>query len=675
MLNRTISCLLVVFAFFLLPAATAFGSLYADGTNDSTKIHTLRDLIVTEKNASVVNGSVQQMKSESLKQGGYLQVSDVLKNFAGTFIKDYGGVGGLKTVSVRSLGANHTGISYDGIGVSDVNTGQIDLSKFSVENLELVLLAHGQAEGTVQTARNFASASIILLQTKRPVFSEGSSSYGVVGIKSGSFGLFNPTFNLNQKISKAWSASFHLDWLKSEGNYPYQMVYGSNSTDSSTVEFRKNADISQLRTEANWFGTFNDGSRIHIKAYFQTSDRGLPGATVFYASQDFASQRLIDTNWFTQGNYRKEQTDKFNFLLSWKLSNNSSSYFDPDFLNSEGMMEQNTRQQEYYVSGALSYHFTDKLKLSYASDLFANLMQTDNRYHPARLSSLNYLSANYTSSQLKMSAGLLHSFVNENSDISLGLSNAKHFSRLSPYLNIGYSVFKDFSLRAFYKDIFRMPTFSDLYYPLMGNPDLEPENAKMYDLGANYDLQLGEMDLHLSADIYSNLVTNKIVAFPNKSIYSWTILNFGKTKSTGFDWSANFTFPFTASSKLTVGTSYSYQRALDITDTNGPSYLHQLPYTPRVSGSSNAGIAGENWFIQATVLWSGHRYVLPQNFSSNRLEGFTDVHLGAGYTLRIANRNLDLKGEVLNLFDDRYSVVRWFPMPERNYRVSIAVVY
>ena len=42
-------------------------------------------------------------------------VADAIRYFSGVQIKDYGGVGGVKTVDIRSMGTNHMGVFYDGI--------------------------------------------------------------------------------------------------------------------------------------------------------------------------------------------------------------------------------------------------------------------------------------------------------------------------------------------------------------------------------------------------------------------------------------------------------------------------------------------------------------------------------------------------------------------------------
>ncbi len=42
-------------------------------------------------------------------------------------------------------------------------------------------------------------------------------------------------------------------------------------------------------------------------------------------------------------------------------------------------------------------------------------------------------------------------------------------------------------LNGFFKRIFRMPTFNDLYYTEIGNANLKPEKTYQYDLGMTFE--------------------------------------------------------------------------------------------------------------------------------------------------------------------------------------------
>ena len=69
----------------------------------------MKGLTVTEKvlPAATFGCSCADADKAELERMGVLDVSDAVRHFSGVTLKDYGGVGGLKTVSVRSLGAQH----------------------------------------------------------------------------------------------------------------------------------------------------------------------------------------------------------------------------------------------------------------------------------------------------------------------------------------------------------------------------------------------------------------------------------------------------------------------------------------------------------------------------------------------------------------------------------------
>ena len=66
---------------------------------------------------------------------------------------NYGGIGGLKTVNIRSMGTNHVGVFYDGIELGNAQNGVIDLGRFSLDNMEAVTLYNGQKSAIFQPAK------------------------------------------------------------------------------------------------------------------------------------------------------------------------------------------------------------------------------------------------------------------------------------------------------------------------------------------------------------------------------------------------------------------------------------------------------------------------------------------------------------------------------------------
>ena len=130
---------------------------------------------------------LQVFSKDALKNLHALQVSDAVKHFAGVTVKDYGGIGGLKTVSIRSLGAQHTAVGYDGITLTDCQTGQIDIGRFSLDNVDRLSLNNGQSDNIFQPARFFASAGILNIQTLTPLFTKGKKTNIAGAFKTGSW--------------------------------------------------------------------------------------------------------------------------------------------------------------------------------------------------------------------------------------------------------------------------------------------------------------------------------------------------------------------------------------------------------------------------------------------------------------------------------------------------------
>lgn len=290
---------------------------------------------------------LQIFSKDALKNLNALQVSDAVKHFAGVTVKDYGGIGGLKTISIRSLGAQHTAVGYDGITLTDCQTGQIDLGRFSLDNVDQLSLSNGQSDNIFQPARFFASAGILNIQTLTPRFEDGKRTNISASFKTGSWGLVNPSLLLEQRISRKWTVSANGEWMSSDGHYPYTLYYGNEEGDLSSREKRKNTDVQTFRAEAGLYGNFSDKEQWRLKAYYFQSSRGLPNATTFYYTH--SSQRLWDKNTFIQSQYKKEFNRQWVFQTSAKWNWSYQRYLDPDYKGSTGEIENSYYQQEYYL--------------------------------------------------------------------------------------------------------------------------------------------------------------------------------------------------------------------------------------------------------------------------------------------------------------------------------------
>ena len=674
-LFRHIVCVLILYMSSIVAFAQD-GKIRIIEEKDTSTVHSLNEVVVTTSTSTKKNRAtapLQILSGEALDGLNAIQVADAVKHFSGVMVKDYGGIGGLKTVSVRSLGASHTAVSYDGIAVSDAQNGQIDISRFSLDNIDMLSLSNGQSDQIFQPARQYASAAVLNITTMAPRF-DNRPVNGKVMMKSGSFGLINPSLHIAGKLNEYLSMTASGEWMSAHGRYPYLMHYGTQANDSTSIEIRQNTDVQNLRAEAALYGS-DSVQNGYLKGYYYQSERGLPGATIFYNTQNFSSQRIWDRSAFLQGHYERNFANILSLQLNAKYNYSFTHYLDPMYLGSEGKDENRYSQNEYYLSGAVIYRPISGLLFNLSQDGIINTLSADldNFTSPTRYTSLTAVAGKYVNNWVMATASVLMTATKDvMADHSKGLQRFK----ASPYASLSFKPFSntDFRIRLFYKNIFRLPTFNDLYYGKVGNRDLLPETTNQYNIGLTFQRSITEYIpmLALSCDIYHNDVRNKIVAYPTKNIYTWTMLNYGRVSITGLDFTGDIEIAPCKEVQITLGATYTYNRALNVTDPADRDYRHQIPYTPRISGSGKAGIKTPWFALNYSLVWSGHRYAVNQNYAENRVEGYFDHSLSASHEFSLCHdHKLGINLECLNLTNINYCVVRYFPMPGRSWRGTI----
>ena len=645
---------------------------------DTTRIYAIPEITISEPyqiretRAAI---PIQVITAKELRSLNVLQVSDAVKHLAGVIVKDYGGIGGLKTISLRSLGAEHTVVSYDGVAISDCQTGQIDIGRFSLDNIDRLTVSNGQTDNIFQPARLFASAGQLNIQTLTPSFKKDKSTNAYVSLKSGSWGLINPSLRIEHKSSEKWLYSFNSEWMSADGKYPYTMHYGNNN-DSISQEKRKNTKVENLRIESELFGNLSDKEQLRLKAYYFQSSRDLPGATTLY--YDYASQHLWDKNVFIQSKYKKELNNRWALQASAKWNWSYQHYLDPDYKGINGKTENTYYQQEYYASTGILFRGWHNTSLSLSTDGSINTLNANltNFAKPTRYAWLTALAEKYVTERVTFTASLLATVIEERTQTE---DANRKYRKINPDISLSFKVLKEEELRIrmFYKNSFRQPSFNDLYYGEIGNRDLSPEKSAQYNMGVTYSKKINHFVPYLSATIdgYYNKINDKIIATPTKNIFIWSMVNLGKVEIKGVDITTKVVLQPSENIRLNISCNHTYQRALDITNPTNHTYKNQIAYTPRVSGSGQFGIETPLMNLSYSLLWVGKRYTLGQNLPENRLEGYQDHSVSLSKETKIANTLASFNLELLNLANKNYEVVKNFPMPGRSLRATIKIVY
>ena len=189
----------------LMLVTNVFAQTAADGGNGSGEefldsIMSIGEVeVVANKRPEIIRP--QTLAGADLQRLNSHSVADALRHFSGVQLKDYGGIGGIKTVNIRSMGTNHVGVFYNGIQLGNAQNGQVDLGRYSLDNIEAISLYNGQRSNIFQSAKDFASSSAIYIYTRRPHFTDGKDYQLSVQMRTGSFGLANPSVVWNQRLT------------------------------------------------------------------------------------------------------------------------------------------------------------------------------------------------------------------------------------------------------------------------------------------------------------------------------------------------------------------------------------------------------------------------------------------------------------------------------------------
>ena len=592
----------------------------------------------------------QSLNGEQLDKLNLHSVADALRYFSGIQLKDYGGVGGIKTVNIRSMGTHHVGISYDGVELGNAQNGQIDLGQFTLDNVEEITLFNGQKSAILQPAMDFGHAGSIYIRTRAPRFSEGRRFNLMTKVRYASCDQLKLAALFEYKLSSKVSASLSAEGLTASGKYEFRYKRknqdGTVAYDSTAV--RQNGDIWALRAEGNLHGMMENGF-WKLKLYTYNSERGIPGAIVNNVWR--RGERQWDHNFFTQFRWQKGFDDRLTTQLMAKYA-----YYDTRYVNRDTtqlLVDNTYRQQELYLSTSTVYDLLPGWSASVSYDFMWNKLNANMRQfvYPHRFSNYVSFATAWSSEHFKVQGSLLATMVKDHlreadSPPSMTVWTPAVFANVYPLST------NDFSIRAYAKKSFRMPTFNDLYYTDIGNAHLQPESAIQYDLGFSYSKTWNcgfFRYFHIQADGYYNTVHDKIVAYPKGQQFRWTMLNLGRVHITGVDTEVELTTVPAKDLLVTGRLQYTWQDARDVTDPETSYYNDQIPYIPWHSGSAILNIAWRDWDLNYSFIYAGERYNQQENIKYNYMQPWYTSDLSLSYRLRFTHSEWRVLLEVNSL--------------------------
>ncbi len=589
-------------------------------------------------------------------------VAGLVSKVPGATIRSYGGLGGLKTVSMRGLGGQHTAVMIDNFQVTNAQAGQMNLGQLQSEGLESVFAGaqldfYGLQPVSANFTGNYLFFNTFFNRLEKDIIRVKSS------VRYGSFLRREAYLQGNRAFGK-WGVAAFGKYRDADGSYPYQFLNGSTLTD----DVRGNNDYQDMHFGFKLERKLEKDRKLRVIYRSSIIDQGLPGAVIFYNSS--ADERMS-----TNDHRIMMELSRFRYQNSYRVYLNSGvndmEYFDPTHLSAAGFVQDQFRNLSLN-GGYIHYRELKKLELKWGVEQKVEALQSNRESlgTPFRSSSFGLFGAKkkYGPFRFEGVAGSQLVF-DDNTE-----TQNTHV-QFTPNALIHFKIPRrpQMTLELLYKRNFRLPSFNELYFGEVGNSNLKPEIAHQIDLGYRWAIRQNyyRWQWELNTQAYYNRVRNKIVAIPTKNLFIWSMQNVDEAMVYGLLGETRVVRRFSGEHRLEFLANYTWQRVIDVTP-NAITHGHQVAYAPEHTANADVMYVYKGWSMRVSNNFVSGRYALNQNVSANYLDPFWTMDAGIGYKHMIKSKHrVGVQLNVRNLTNVSYAFIRSYVMPGRHYLLTL----
>lgn len=582
-------------------------------------------------------------------QFGFNRVTSSLSTMPGVYIRDYGGLGGVKTISVRGLAASNTTILFDGIKINSTQNGLFDLSLIPSNFINKIELLRG---GFASFYGSNSTAGVVNLAPSR-----GENGRARGSLSLGSFNSYSGNISYTIGLLNKITHSLGISYLSSSGNYPFTTYQFGEKKDYK----RTNGGFSNFSAFLSNNIEFND---FFLKAnfFFSSVRRGVPGA-VLQNQIESKRAKLDDRFYFVSFNLFSQAFDSSFLSIGIDTKILSNKFFDPDGI---GII---TRKETIYF---LNNEFHSSLNFSNVNRWFKSDILVEWTFSSLKGDMLQPEVGNYVQ-RLSQAVGLTLTkdlLIQQIPTEFLASYRFDSYNDFSPYHSFSVGIKADFlpklvGIRTTFSNNFRVPSFNEMYYLNYGTSNLKPErstalNIEIYSTYCDYF----QPTLNL---FYVNTL-DKIISIP-KSPLQWSARNLGQSISKGFEASVSGKVL-----SVTYNFTYTFQLVLDAQD-NSPTKSKQIPYTPQNLLSFNTKFNILKYtYLCLQFFYSGERFALPDNSTNSRLEPYILSDIMISQELELNILKFFISFEISNVLNTNYEIYKNYPMPGRSFKIELSAV-
>lgn len=385
-------------------------------------------------------------------------VVGLLREFAGLEISQAGGPGQPASLFIRGANSNYTVLLIDGVRIDDATTGAPPLAEITPEMIQRIEVIEGP-RAALYGADAIGGVINIITRKPGPARLDASVSGGSLGTLSVGAALRD-----QGKIDHhAWGAVFDIQQDHIDGLPPFAGSAAAAAYRNRTLNGRGTLDI--------------DGVHLQFRAWDASGNSQ-------YLNTDFSYPPPAYHAVFS--GFSPAAEDFHDQVLACEAADQLTSIWHSNFTLSRSLYYLRQNQPDPGTSRA-GFARVIRPELDWHNIIDAdrhNRVSFGVRAYQQRVSALSYGSA-YSQSKAT-EYGYLEEEGSYGRNHVVGAASYLHDGvfggRFDWNLGYGYDLFPATRLIAAAGSAFRAPTATELYYPGISNPDLQPEKAISYSI-------------------------------------------------------------------------------------------------------------------------------------------------------------------------------------------------
>ncbi len=540
---------------------------------------------------------------------------------------------GAAFISARGTSARHSALLWNGINIQNGLTGVLDLPTFEIGSGGRLSVHLGASTALFGSG---AMGATLLFDNEKP---QQIGLQSELNVGTGSFDYQQLSANFKYK-KRFFAGETRLSNQHSTNNFEFKNV----TEFGKPLQRAENAAFNRFNFTQHFY--LNIKENQFLKIHFWHSQNYRENTPTMIARNDKAVLRDTATRIMAEwsGFFKKNIVKA---RIAWSDDNNN--YESDVVTKSQNRIQTLVNEVEINHNFSSKYNFRVAANFTREQSLSSNFSQNQTRNRWAILWNQNF-------------------FPNEKTRFSLNARQEITDKKVVPFtFSLGgeRALFSakavNVKLRAAFSRIYNLPALNDLYWEVLGNPNLLPEQGWSKEIGISTDGGNEQQTWKTHITFFHLNLKNHLLWLPQNGL--WKPNNLNLMRSYGLEFMASYSYKKGA---WIFGVSPQYQLA----NARANSEPNQLIFIPVHNANTSFSVQYKN----ISLLWQ-------QSVSSRRTmpDGFTKPFSLANLNLIFLTKYKKITPvfafRVLNLFNNDYQVMQYFPNPRRNFKADITLKF